>query len=286
MEGGEPPTNINGGEQKGLQRTRVFSRYPLPSDRHPFSAHFEILRRFVAYGRTQPVSAERVEGEGVPVQAASMNVRFMASVGLIKFESKGRYTPTPDTVRFVNARSVSDERARPVMRVILANSWFAEAATNLLRAQPIVSEDQLVGELALASETDKIRKEPALQILVDYLLYSGIVMKGEKGLALGDSSQGDLGSSGESRPSDSLGAPAGSESGNKVLGQAIPTLESGTWLVVQTDDFYLKVRSTEDALEYLEDQLKLIRKRIERRNKPQTPLSSDGGRDAEGSAQS
>lgn len=267
MEDGEGPTSDGTEGQKSQPKSRVFSRYPLPSDRHPFTVHFEILRRFVAYGRTQPVTAERVEGEGVPIQAASMNVRFMSSVGLLKFESKGLYSPSPDTIRFVNARSVSDERARPIMKGILGGSWFAQSAADLLRSLPIVTEDQLVGELALASETDKSKKGPALEILVEYLVYSGIVVRGEKGLALGDSSSGQLApetgaSNGPGFDSRDTSTP---DAAAPALSRVSPSSDSAGWLVVQTEDFYLKVRSDPTAIEYVEDQLSLLRKKLARR---------------------
>lgn len=264
-EGPEPDET----EQRGQSKSRVYSKYPLPSDRHPFSIHFEILRRFVAYGRSQPVSADRVEGEGVPVQAASMNVRFMSSVGLLKFESKGLYSPTPETIRFVNARSVSDDRARPVMKGIIGGTWFAQSASEFIRAQPITTEDQLIGELALASETDKSKKAASLEVLVDYLVYSGIVLRGEKGLALGDAFPGreavnaDLGGRSESELTRM--APAGTAGPSSPFGGASGASD---WLVVQTEDFYLKVRSDPAAIEYVEDQLNLLRKKLSKRSQP------------------
>jgi len=264
---GEGPEPDGAEEQRSQSKSRVFSKYPLPSDRHPFTVHFEILRRFVTYGRTQPVSAERVEGEGVPIQAASMNVRFMASVGLLKFESKGLYSPTPDTIRFVNARSVSDDRARPIMKGIIGGSWFAQSASDLLRSHPIVTEDQLVGELALASETDKSKKGPALAILVDYLVYSGIVVRGDKGLALGDSLSGQVPwepGTGSAPDIDSRDVARVDVAGLSPRSGA--ATDAAGWLVVQTEDFYLKVRSDLSALEYVEDQLSLLRKKLSRRS--------------------
>ena len=274
MEQGDSPGPQENEDQKAQPKSRVFTRYPLPSDRHPFSAHFEILRRFVTYGRTQPVSADRVEGEGIPVQAASMNVRFMASVGLLKFESKGLYSPTTETTRFVNAKTVSDERARPIMKSINAPSWFSQAAADLLRAQPIVTEDQLVGELALASETDKSKKEPALRILVDYLVYSGIVTRGDKGFTLGEAQPlADVAGPSSSRNDESTFLQSGLTGRIDVLRSASGT-DSKDWLVVQTEDFYLKVRATPAALEYVEDQLTLLRKRVSRLSPPDSSPSS------------
>src|SRR3990172_9510556 len=112
------------------KRTRVHSKYILPSNRHSFLAHFDILKRFVNLTRSgvDGVEASKVEREGVPVQAASMNVRFMRSIGLLTPSERGKYVPTQEAIRFVNARSVGDDRARPIMNALISGSWFAELA--------------------------------------------------------------------------------------------------------------------------------------------------------------
>lgn len=249
-------------------RTRVHSKYLLPSDRHSFGAHFEILKRFVTHSRNgaEPIAAEKVEGEGIPVQAASMNVRFMASVGLLRFDSKGLYVPTPEVVRFISAKSVSDDRARPILRGILTSSWFAELAAGILRTQPFITEEQMVGELAIATETDKARKAPALRILIEYLVFAGILSRDERGLSLAtdvdsELSSGPLGDGrGGTRASESSPtmADARPSPSAQVLGEGLG------WHIVQTEDYYLKVKSDPAVVDELTDQLDLIRKKITR----------------------
>jgi len=247
-----------------VTRTRVHSKYTLPSDRHPFPIHFEILRRFVTHTRSgaEPIPADRVEGEGIPVQAASMNVRFLSSVGLLKFDSKGLYLPTPEAIRFVNAKSVSDDRARPILREVLKDAWFSELAVTVLQTQPLMTEDQFVGELALAAETDKLRKEPALRVILELLVYSGILSRDERGLSLGAG----LGAStpvefGSGSPS-SMHPVATTDA--RALGPVDRAVEQTGWHVVQTEDYYLKIRSDPAVIEELSDQIELLRKKIAR----------------------
>jgi hypothetical protein len=194
-----------------------------------------------------------------------MNVKFLTSVGLLKFDSKGLYLPSQETIRFVNAKTVGDDRARPLLREILQPTWFAEIATSVLRQRPAVTEDALIGEFAIAAETNKERKGPALQVLVEYLVWSGIITRDERGVSLGN---GLPGSSVEGSPTPSPTASVdflSHSAAEKRPGVSPPPVsEVGAWHIVQTEDFFLKVRSDPDIIEDLRDQLALLSKKIER----------------------
>jgi hypothetical protein len=259
-------------------RTKVFSRYPLPSDRTPFSTHFDILARFVTHSRNgnEPVAAEKVEGEGVPIQAAQMNVKFMTDIGLLKFDSKGLYLPSPEAIRFVNAKTVGDDRARPIIRALIQSAWFTEIASSVLRMRPVVTDDALIGELALAAETNKEKKGPALRVLVEYLVWSGILVRDERGLSLAENRL-----STEATSDPKAGAPAAVASAPKAQGERLPgatppsVAEAGAWHIVQTEDFFLKVRSDSEVIAEVGEQLVLLAKKIERlRTKAAAPASA------------
>lgn len=247
-------------------KTIVHSNYTLPSDRVPFSVHFEILSRFVTHSRNgqEAIAAERIEGGGVPKQAAQMNVKFLTSVGLLKFVSKGLYLPSQESIRFVNAKTVGDDRARPILREIVQPTWFAEIVTSVLRLRPVVTEEALIGELAMAAETNKERKGPALQVLVEYLLWSGILVKDEQGLRLADAAVApSTSASGTAAPAAQEVLPATTP--HKVPGTSPPTsTEVGSWHIVQTEDYFLKVRSDLAVVQEVEDQLTLLTKKIQR----------------------
>jgi hypothetical protein len=248
-------------------KAMVFTRFPLPSDRVPFQIHFEILARFVTHSRNgqEPIAADKIEGEGVPKQAAQMNVKFLTNVGLLKFDSKGLYLPSPETIRFVNAKTVGDDRARPILRSLIQSTWFAEIATSVLRMRPVVTDDALIGELALAAETNKEKKGPSLRVLVEYLVWSGIISRDEKGLSLGSDAFAASAETGSSTPPTptSLSLPAAVTDRRPGVAPLTAT-EGGTWHIVQTEDFFLKVRSDPDIIEDLRDQLSLLSKKIQR----------------------
>jgi len=253
---------------RAARRIRTFSKHPLPSDRTPFASHLEILRRFVTHSRNgqEPIAAEKVEGEGVPVQAAQMNVRFLADTGLLRFHSKGLYVPSPDTIRFVNALSVGEDRAQPILRSILLPTWFVEVATAVLRTRPVVTEDQLVGELALAAETDRGRKGPALQVLVEYLVTSGLISRDDSGtLSLAEGSSGaTVSATGPLAPAAELDSSPRAEVEGRPGVAPLRASDSGMWHIIQTEDYFLKVRSDPDIIEDLRDQLMLLTKKIDR----------------------
>jgi hypothetical protein len=255
------------GVRAAAPKAKVFSKYPLPSERTPFATHFEVLARFVTHTRNgqEPIGADKVEGSGVPVQAAQMNVKFLASIGLLKMDSRGLYLPTHETVKLVNAKTVGDDRARPILRAVLQGAWFAEIATSVLKTRPVVTDDQLIGELALAAQTNKEKKGAALQVLVDYLVWSDVLVRDERGLTLSDGATLSQPAQAGTSAAGSMAEPLSVPLSEKRPGIAPPSPnEAGGWHIIQTEDFFLKVRSDPDVVEDLREQLSLLSKKIQR----------------------
>jgi len=253
-------------EQKTMkkEKPRVLSGQVLPSDRHPFQTHFEVVKRFVAlsHNGNQPIDASRVEGEGIPTQAGSLNVRFLRAIGLLTATDRGLYLPTPDAMRFVSARSVSDEKARPILKKLLEGTWFVETARNYLSPVNPVSEDVFVGELAIAAQTDKEKREQALRVIVDYLDYAGVARRTEKGLLLANDVSAEKGID----IVRTLVAAAPLPVQAQALAVDLPPLvpENAGWQVLQTEDFYLRIKSDLTVIRYLSDHLDLIRRKLVR----------------------
>ena len=242
-------------------KPRTHSRYVLPSNRHHFSVHFDILRRFVTgtRGGVEGVTADRVEGEVVPVQAASMNVRFLRDIGLLTPTERGRYKPTPEAIRFVNARSLSDDRARPVLSALLSSRWFADVARSVFATQPIMTEDQFIGELALVAETDREKEEPALRVILGYLVYAGLVTRDERGLSLGTSPSPRAETVGQALGQFETPVPSTEP---RVTAPEKAVTEAPGWHILQTEDFYVKIRSDLAAVEDLVEHLATLKKKI------------------------
>ncbi len=190
-------------------------------------------------------------------QAASLNVGFLTSLGLLT-EAKGKYTPTEAAIRFVNTRNASDERARAILRPVIEDSWFGTFAKNWFATNPMTSKSDFVRELALYGEvSDMTKKERALEVLVEYLMYAQIIAMGADGnLSSGGGPMGTTSGATASPPSPTMGL--------RAAPFVAPIEGSVDWQTVQTDDFYVKVRPDPDVLADLRDHLDLLEKKIER----------------------
>ena len=262
-------------EESGIpKRTKAPSKYDLPSERFIFPTHFEVLRRFITATSNgkEPVPAAKVEGTGVPVQAAVLNAKFLTSIGLLEKTGAGVFRPTPVAIQLVMSKSVSDEKARPILRTQIENSWFAEVVTLGLGGKSPMSEEELLGELAVAAQTPFDKKKGALGILLDYLLFAGIVTKNENGIVLGSgvnlSTSTAPGHAGVSGPTFDAGRAA-------VRAPLVVPADTPGWETLQTTDFVLHIRANKAAVDDLRQYLILLEKKIERI--PQPPPTSIGG---------
>lgn len=263
--GNEKETSVP--TKRPIARPRTRSKFPLPSERFPFETHFEVLRQFVVRTKhgADLVSAGSVEGGTVPRQAASLNVNFLKSLGLFR-EENGKYAPTEMATKFVITRNASEERARVILRPIVENSWFGEFAKAWFATRPVSSEEEFVKELAIYAElSDMAKKELALKNVVAYLTYTQIVAK---------DSQGTL----------SWGAtpmlatpPVGAA---PVVPLAPRDEGPADWHTIQTEDFYLKMRSDPDVLGDLRAHLDLLEKKIARLRSRKPAVATPEGLEA------
>ncbi len=249
----------DGTEQGKREKPRVPALHILPSDRFPFSVHLDVVKRFVmlSHNGTQAMDSGRVEGEGVPTQAGQLNVRFLKSIGILRAADRGLYLPTPEAIRFISARTVGDDKARPILAALVGSSWFVSTAQGALSPTKPVKEGDFLGELAIAAQTDKEKKEGALQVLLEYLVYSGIVRRDDEGLRL--SATGPM-------PSSRVEGSQVSASSGSLTEGTFPQKEetAGLWHSIQTEDFTLKIRSDMEAFEDLQAHLQTLKRKIER----------------------
>ena len=274
-----PSNESSPNKAKEIKRVRVYSAYVLPSDRYPLSVHLEILRRYVNLARTTPLSADKVDGPGIPVQSAAMNVRFLRDIGLLKAEARGQYSPTEQAIAFIYARTADENRAKAILRQVLQDKWFTDATLAHLKTDPITTREHLLNELALVAQTDRQVKGPALAVLVDYLVYAGIINEDEQGIRVGVQLQSTTPSvsgvaSNVSMTGPNVTTPAKPASPAieiKPITEAAATAEE--WQVIQTEDFYVKVRSDLDVIADLRDAIDLLEKKAKRNKEKQSQQS-------------
>lgn len=241
------------------EKLRVPALEILPSDRFSFLTHLDVTKRFVAlsHNGTQALDASRVEGEGVPSQAASLNVRFLKSIGLLTSTDRGQYLPTQEAIRLVTYRSVSDDKARPVLASLLERTWIVSTARSVLSPTKPTKDEVLLGELAITAQTDKEKKRVALQVLVDYLLFSGLVRAEGDGLILAGSADENP-ATGETAAKSSEGIQT-----SQVSRLGLEPLNKD-WHLIQTEDFILQIRSSPEAFDELNEYLPMVRRKIDR----------------------
>lgn len=279
--GGAPPPSAP--EKPAARRIRTPTKFPLPSERFPFGRHFEVLDRFMAVSRNgkEAVNAASVEGEGLPAQSAQLSTGFLTSIGLLEEPERGKFKPSAEAMRFLMTKSVSEDRARPILRGLIDNSWFADAARSLLAKRNTVTDEDLRTELALVAGTHGERKADALRILIEYLLYAGIVQRTDLGLVLAWSGPGGVvpvpaippspmpesliirpqpGGQGIA-PSGMVPVPGSGVTVRWGIG-VLPPAPEPEWRVIQTNDFFVKIRPDPMAVADLRDHLDLLDRRL------------------------
>ena len=252
--------------KRPILRPRTRSKYPLPSERFPFETHLEVLQQFVARTKqgTEAVGAGDIEGGTIPKQSAALNVKFLLSVDLLKQDEKTRtkYVPTPAAVNFVRTKIVNEERARPILRSVVQVSWFGEFAKDWFSVRPVTKENDFVQELALhAQVSDAEKKGLALRTIVTYLTYSGLVSKDEEGNLLWGAAPLSTASVGLAP---AVVPPHAPKDQRLPISDAASSDGPADWQTVQTDDFYLKVRSDPEVLADLRAHIDLLEKKVVR----------------------
>lgn len=235
------------------------SNYPLPSERFSFPTHLEVVRRSITASSngTKTISAKETEdGIVLPRQATQLNTGFLTDIGLLTEVSRGKFKPTPAAIQFTLTRAASPERAVPILRELVDRSWFAATARSLLGSKPLVTEQELIAELAIAAQTDLKKKEDSIRVLVEYLTFTGIVARTEQGLMVGSGSASP--SSGSAPPAPE---PSPSSYDARIAISAAPTVlpaELAGWETIQRNEFYLRIRKTPVALGRLRRQIDLL----------------------------
>jgi len=131
-------------------------------------------------------------------------------------------------------------------------------------------DKEFLGELALAAQTDREKKDAALRVLMDYMIYTGIAIRVDGGLLLASTGEKVLHQSGSSEKAEDIvwDSPSDhSSSGRSETGT--------TWHTIQTEDFNLRIRSDIDAFDDLQEHIQTLKRKVERlRNKQQVTVDA------------
>ncbi len=244
------------------ENPRTASVPPLPSGRFPFLVHFDVLRRFMtmSHNGVEPIAPASVEGGGLPSQAAQVNTAFLCDLGLLVEEALGKFKPTPVAMQFINTQVASDDRARKVLRTLVAKSWFADSAASLLQAKPVASREELIDALTASARAKRRTTGKAIAVVIDYLTYTGFVVRTDQGFVRG----GDRATL--RVPASAISPrplpPSSSRSDGGGIPSAIPEASGSGWELVKTNDFDLRIRASPAAVGRLRKQLDLLEEKL------------------------
>jgi hypothetical protein len=249
------------GTRRTMKRPRVTPIHPLPSDRHSYSVHDLVLRKFMTMtsGGHDAVAAEDVEGNEIPSQAASLNVRFWVDNGFLSREGDHDYRITPGASVWLVHRAISIDRGRRLLRRIIGDKWFAETARRALAAKPLMPREELQGELAMAAQVMYDVKKNALSILVDLLEEAGIVTIYEGQLRLSEEDTAEAGApaaTGPPTPAGTAGVLSPPASG------AAPPARATTWRTITGPGFILQFDPTAKTVAWLKKYIEMLEEEI------------------------
>jgi hypothetical protein len=230
------------------------------------ATHFDVLRRFMSVSRNgaEPIEPTAVEGHGVPSRAVQSNTAFLCDIGLLVEEMTGRFKPTPVAMQFINTQIADEGRGRRLLQSLIAKTWFGIAARSVLRTEPAASsrDADLVAALAASAGIPMGKDEGALRVLVEYLVYTGILNGSDLELMpattksnLTAPASSDIRSSAPAKPSTKALSPEGA-------GIIEPSREIADWEVIQTSEFYLKIQPNPSAVNRLRKQLDLLDQKL------------------------
>jgi len=123
---------------------------------------------------------------GISPNIVSGNNRFLLESQILVSPKFGFYLPTEGAVRFARESAWDEPGAKAHLRGIVFNTWYGQVAVQNFALRSTLSKDDLKRALAIkagATEGDSA----ALDFLVDFLVYTGIVVEQEDGrLSKGD----------------------------------------------------------------------------------------------------
>lgn len=126
---------------------------------------------------------------GIGPTVVSSNNKFLLESQILISPKFGYYVPSEAAVRFAREAAWDEPAAKVHLHDVIASTWFGQTALQNLMLRSSLRRDELKRALAIkagASEGDS----NALEFLVDFLVYTGVIVQSETGaIAKGDVTQ-------------------------------------------------------------------------------------------------
>jgi hypothetical protein len=176
-------------QKKETKRVYVKSnpKYALPESRISFDNHLEIIKAYVVVSKNGK--------EGVTYRnfktvvdlhptIISGNNEFFEYVGLIREVEgqRGKYLPTEKAIKLYNAlKWKKEEEVKLSLREMLSPLWFWNLTKQVLDVKGSTTRDEIRTKLGYESDADPKKHKTSLNVLIDYLVYAGLIKEDEDG---------------------------------------------------------------------------------------------------------
>ncbi|GMV24390.1 MAG: hypothetical protein AMXMBFR58_04210 [Phycisphaerae bacterium] len=193
-----PPASDAGGTPPNPPK-RPRAAKVLPTDRIRFEKQLDVLRAYASASGIEGKAVSNSDVAGIvqlTESTVSLGNNFWSDIGLL-IRADGGYVPAPEVQAFQKAAEFGSEPAVAALKLgpLLSRSWF------YTRLRPKISfrtltEDEAILELAEEAGA-QLSHKPQLRVLLDYLAWSGLIVRDNNAIKLAKPSQ----ESGDSTPS-------------------------------------------------------------------------------------
>ena len=131
-------------------------------------------------GQTQINYKDVASAVGLGPTLVSKNNRFLLESEILNSPKFGYYIPSEAAVRFAREAAWDEPAAKGHLRRIVLPAWYGQVAVQNFTLRPALKREELKRALAIkcgATEGDSA----ALEFLIDFLIYTGIVIVSENG---------------------------------------------------------------------------------------------------------
>jgi hypothetical protein len=182
-----PPDSATPVEAPRQRSTRMSAEKALPQ-----SGADTLVRIIKGYavasngGQTQINYKDVASAVGLGPTLVSKNNRFLLESEILTSPKFGFYIPSEGAIRFAREAAWDEPAAKGHLRRIVQSTWYGQVAVQNFTLRPALKREELKRALAIkcgATEGDSA----ALEFLIDFLIYTGIVILNENGsLARGE----------------------------------------------------------------------------------------------------
>jgi hypothetical protein len=131
-------------------------------------------------GQTKINYKDVASAAGISPFVVSGNNKFLLEAQILSSPKYGYYIPTENAVRFAREAAWDEDTAKAHLRAILTETWFGQIVQQNFALRSQLTRTELKRAFAIkagATEADST----ALDYLIDFVIYTGLVIEDEKG---------------------------------------------------------------------------------------------------------